>query len=113
MASTLLRADGVVFAAPLYWYDFPGKMKCFIDNMFCFYAAGKQIGRKKTAMLCCGHATDYMMFDGIQRSFELIAKVVDWSIVDQIYIDGVLDAGEVQKTDGLKRAEALGERFFR
>lgn len=113
VASTLLRADGVVFAAPLYWYDFPGKMKCFIDNMFCFYAAGKQIGRKKTAMLCCGHATDYMMFDGIQRSFELIAKVVDWSIVDQIYIDGVLDAGEVQKTNGLKRAEALGERFFR
>ena len=63
-------------------------------------------------MLCCGHATDYMMFDGIQRSFELIAKVLEWSIAGQIYISGVLDAGEVQETDGLKRAEALGEHFF-
>lgn len=112
VAATLLRADGIVFAAPLYWYDMPGKMKCFIDNLFCFYAAGKDIARKKTAMLCCGHATDYMMFDGIQRTFELIAKVVDWSIVEQIYVQDVMDPGDIQKTDALKRCEALGSRFF-
>ena len=35
IAPVLLRADGIVFATPLYWYDFPGKLKCLIDNMYC------------------------------------------------------------------------------
>lgn len=112
VAQALLRADGVVFAAPLYWSGIPGRMKCFIDNMFCFYAAGKNLARKRTAMLCVGHAEDYMMFDGVQRTFELIAKTVDWSVAGQVYVQGVLDAGDVQKTDGLKRCEELGRRFF-
>ena len=112
VAAQLLRADGIVFAAPLYWFDIPGKMKCFIDNMFCFYAAGKNLSRKRTAMLCCGHAKDYTMFDGVQRSFELVSRCLDWSIAGQIYVDGVMDAGEVQKMNGPQRSEQLGENFF-
>ena len=114
VADTLLHADGVVLAAPLYWYGFPGKMKCFIDNMYCFYSSGKltQGGRKKAALLSCGHAKDYLMFDAIQRSFEMVARVADWSIAGQIFVDGVLEAGDVRQTDGPKRAEALGCRFF-
>ena len=113
VASTLLQADGIVFAAPLYWYDIPGKMKCFIDNLYCFYHTGKNIARKKTAMLCCGQAKNYMMFDGVQRTFELISKVADWSIADQIYAQGVGNLGDItDQRDVLKRCEALGERFF-
>ncbi len=40
IAPVLLRADGIVFATPLYWYDFPGKLKCLIDNMYCFLCSG-------------------------------------------------------------------------
>ncbi len=114
VAASVLRADGVVLAAPIYWYGFPGKMKCFIDNMYCFYSTGKltQGGRKRAALLSCGHAKDYMMFDGIQRNFELIARVADWSIAGQVFCDGVLEPGAVQQTDALKHAEALGEQFF-
>ena len=112
IAQTLLRADGIVIAAPIYWYNFPSKLKALIDNMFCFYAAGKEIGHKRTAILSCGQATDYQMFDGIQRTYELIARVLSWSIAGQIYIPGTLEAGDIQKTDGLKRSEALGAHFF-
>lgn len=113
VAAALLRADGIVFAAPLYWYDIPGKMKSFIDNMYCFYATGKNIARKKVAMLCCGGGESYTMFDGVQRTFELIAGAVDWSIAGQIYAQGVYELGDLDKTDALKRCEALGEGFFR
>ena len=53
-----------------------------------------------------------MMFDGLQRSFELICRVAGWSIADQIYIPGVLEVGAIQQTDGLQRSEALGGHFF-
>ncbi len=113
IAPVLLRADGIVFATPLYWYDFPGKLKCLIDNMYCFYAAGKDLSHKKAAILSCGEETgNYMMFDGLQRSFELICRVAGWSIADQIYIPGVLEVGTIQRTDGLQRSEALGGHFF-
>ena len=112
IAPVLLRADGIVFATPLYWYDFPGKLKCLIDNMYCFYAAGKDLSHKKAAILSCGEETgNYMMFDGLQRSFELICRVAGWSIADQIYIPGVLEVGAIQQTDGLQRSEALGGHF--
>ena len=64
-------------------------------------------------MLCCGQAKNYMMFDGVQRTFELISKVADWSIADQIYAQGVGNLGDItDQRDVLKRCEALGERFF-
>ena len=95
------------------WYDFPGKLKCLIDNMYCFYAAGKDLSHKKAAILSCGEETgNYMMFDGLQRSFELICRVAGWSIADQIYVPGVLEVGAIQRTDGLQRSEALGGHFF-
>ncbi len=112
IARAILRADGIVFATPLYWYDISGKLKSLIDNMYCFYATGKPLARKRAAMICCGHAEDYMMFDGVQRTFELIVRAMDWSTAGQIYVPGVFRPGDVQHTDGLKRCETLGEHFF-
>lgn len=113
VADALLRADGIVFAAPLYWYGMPGKLKSFIDNMYCFYATGKPYTRKRAAMLCCAGAVDYDIFDGIQRNFELIAKVSEWSIAGQIYAPGIYELGDWEKKpEGLKQCQTLGERFF-
>ena len=113
VAPALLRADGIVFALPLYWFDFPGKLKCLIDNMYCFYATGKDIARKRAAILCCAHGDEYSLFDGVQRTYELIVQHMNWSSAAQIYIGGVEGHDGIRDTDALQRCRALGERIFR
>ena len=34
-----LKADGVVFCSPVYWYGLSAQTKAFFDRTFCYYAA--------------------------------------------------------------------------
>lgn len=36
IAPDILDADGIVFAAPTYWYSFPGEIKNVIDKLYSF-----------------------------------------------------------------------------
>ncbi len=109
IAPLIERADVVVFAAPLYWSTFPAAIKRVIDNFYCFYHGGRAVAGKRAVLLSCGEDTAYNMFDGIQRAYELILPVLGWSNAGMILAPGVNDPGDVQKTDALKRCEALGK----
>ena len=109
IAPLIEAADVVVFAAPLYWSTFPAAIKRVIDNFYCFYNGKHQVGGKCAVLLSCGEDTAYNMFDGIQRAYELILPVLGWSNAGMILVPGVNEIGDVQKTDGLKRCEALGK----
>lgn len=108
VAPVIERADVVAFAAPLYWSTFPAQIKRVIDNFYCFYAAKRPVEGKKAVLLSCGEDTAYNMFDGIQRAYELILPVLGWSNAGMVLVPGVGEIGDVEKTDGLKRCEALG-----
>lgn len=102
------RADVIVFAAPLYWSTFPAPIKRVIDNFYCFYMGKRKVAGKRAVLLSCGEDTAYNMFDGIQRAYELILPVLGWSNAGMIFVPGVNEIGDVQKTDGLKRCEEMG-----
>ena len=105
VAHQIENADVVVFAAPLYWSTFPAGLKAVIDNFYCFYAGGHPVDGKKAVLLSCGEDTAYNMFDGLQRTYELILPVIGWSNAGMVLVPGV---GDIHETDGLKRCEALG-----
>lgn len=105
------HADVVAFAAPLYWSTFPAQIKRVIDNFYCFYTGKRDVSGKKAVLISCGEDSGYNMFDGIQRAYELILPVLDWSNAGMVFVPGVNEIGDVQKTDGLKRCEELGKNI--
>ena len=109
IAPVIEQADEVVFAAPLYWSTFPAALKRVIDNFFCFYYGKRPVAGKQAVLLSCGEDTSYMIFDGIQRTYELILPTLNWRNAGMIFAPGVCEIGDVDKTDALKRCEALGK----
>lgn len=111
IAQALEGADGVVIAAPVYWFTFPAQIKAVIDRMFSFACAGKNFAGKKCALLgCCEEGTP-STFGGMRFVFERTVEFLKGENVGEVLVTGVLNAGEIAKTDGLARAAALAEKF--
>ena len=66
MAPYIERADGVVFAMPVYWYSIPAQIKCVIDKLYSFCVAGKDVAGKKCALIACCEENDMSVLDGVR-----------------------------------------------
>lgn len=109
VAPLVEQADAVVFAAPLYWYSFPAQLKRIIDSFYAFYCGGRAIQGKRAVLLSCGEDQRYTMFDGIQRTYELMMPILGWSNAGMVLAPNVNEIGDIQKADALKRCEQLGK----
>lgn len=111
MAPVIQEADGVVFSAPIYWYTMPAQIKAVIDKMFSFYTAGIDLSGKDCAVISCFGDTDTAVIDGFRIPFERTAALLNWRIVGEVFIPGVLNIGDIDKTDGCEQATALADKF--
>ena len=108
----LEHADGIVFATPLYWFSFPTQLKAAIDKFYSFLIGKRPLKIKECVLLVCGVAKDETEYDGIVRSYELIADYQRWNNIGKIIVPGVNEKGDILKTDGLKRAKELGKNMY-
>lgn len=111
IAPAILEADAVVFTMPVYWYSIPAQIKGVIDKMFSFCVAGKDIAGKKCALITCCEEEDMSVMDGVRIPIERSAALLKWNMVGEVLVPGVLNAGDIEKTDGCKQAAALAEKF--
>ena len=111
IAPDILEADAVVFTTPLYWYTFPAQLKAVIDKTFAFFVAQKDIAGKQCALIACCEEEDASMMDGLRFSYEHTIALNKWSSVGEVFITGVLNPGDIEKTDGLNKATLLAEAF--
>lgn len=109
IASDILQADMVVFSMPVYWYSIPAQIKCVIDKLFSFVVGGKDIAGKDCALIACCEEDDMSVFDGVRIPMERSAALLKWNMVSEILVPGVLNIGDIEKTDGCKKAVALAE----
>jgi multimeric flavodoxin WrbA len=109
LAPLLEQADMVVFATPLYWFTFSTQMKAAIDKFYSFYVGNRPLKVKECALLVCGGGTDLYTYDGIIKSYKLIAEFLNWQDSGVIVVPGLHDKDEILNTDGLQRAETLGK----
>ena len=111
IAPHILDADAVVYAAPVYWYTIPAQIKGVIDRVFSFVVGGKEISGKKCGIITCCEEHDAAVMEGVtmplKRSFELLK----WEFVGAVCIPGVLNEGDIARTDGCAQAAALAEKF--
>ena len=111
IAPAILEADAVVFTTPVYWYSIPAQLKGVIDKLFSFCVAGKDIEGKECALIACCEENDLSVMDGVRIAVGRSAALRKWNMVGEVLIPGVLNAGDIEKTDGCKQAAALAEKI--
>ncbi len=111
IAPAILDADAVVFTMPVYWYSIPAQIKGVIDRLFSFVVGGKDIAGKECALIACCEEDDMSVMDGVRVPLERSAALIKWKMVGEVLVPGVLNPGDIEKTDGCKQAAALAGKF--
>lgn len=111
LAPLLEQADMVVFATPLYWFTFPMQLKAAIDKFYSFLIGKRPMKVKECALLVCGGGTEVSIYDGIVKSYQLIASFLNWKDSGVLILPGLQGKDDVLTGDGLQRAEALGKKL--
>lgn len=111
IAPAILEADAVVFTMPVYWYSIPAQIKGAIDRLFSLVVGGKEIAGKKWGLIACCEEDDTTVLDGVRIPMERTAALLQWEMVGEVLIPGVLNVGDIDHTDGCKQAAALAEKF--
>ncbi len=111
IAPAILEADAVVFTMPVYWYSIPSQVKGVIDRLFSLVVGGKDYAGKECAMIVCCEEHEMDVMDGVRIPLERTAALLKWKMVGEVLVPGVLNAGDITKTDGCAQAAALAEKF--
>ncbi len=111
IAPEILAADVVVFSMPVYWYSIPAQIKNVIDKLFSFVVGQKNIADKECALIACCEEDDLSVFDGVRLPIERSAALLKWRMIGEVLIPGVLNVGDIGRTDGCQKAAELAERF--
>ena len=109
IAPAILEADAIVFTTPVYWYSIPAQIKGVIDRIFSLVVGGKDIAGKECALITCCEEEDMSVMDGVRVPIERMAALNKWKIVGEVLIPGVLNVGDIEKTDGCEKAAALAD----
>ena len=76
------------------------------DNLY-----GKDIAGKECAVITCCEEEDISVMDGVRVPLERTAALINWKMVGEVLVPGVLEAGTIEKTDGCAQAAALADKF--
>ena len=109
IAPAILEADAIVFTMPVYWYSIPAQIKGVIDRIFSLVVGGKDIAGKECALITCCEEDDMTVMDGVRVPMERMCALNKWKMVGEVLVPGVLAAGDIDKTDGCKKAAALAD----
>lgn len=111
IAPAILEADAIVYTMPVYWYSIPAQIKGVIDRIYSFCVAGKDLAGKECGLIACCEENDKTVLDGVRIPLERSAALLNWKMVGEVLIPGVLNIGDIEKTDGCAQAAALADQF--
>ena len=111
IAPAIFEADAVVFTMPVYWYSIPAQIKGVIDKLFSFCVAGKDIAGKECALITCCEENAMSVMDGVRIPIERSAALLNWNMVGEVLVPGVLNVEDIEKTDGCRKATELANVF--
>ena len=111
IAPAVLEADALVFTMPVYWYSIPAQIKGVIDRLYSLVVGGKDVAGKECALIACCEEEDRSVLDGVRIPMERTAALNKWKMVGEVLIPGVLNVGDIHKTDGCAQAAALADRI--
>ncbi len=111
IAPAVLEAGAVVFTMPVYWYSIPAQIKAVIDKLYSLVVGGKDFAGKECALIACCEENDMSVLDGVRVPMERTAALMKWKMAGEVLVPGVLNVGDIEKTDGCKQAAALADKI--
>lgn len=107
----LEKADTLVFASPLYWYDISAQLKAAIDKFYAYSveSAQRRMGVKDCALLMCGMEEEPKQYDGAVISYRLVCSYKEWNDLGVVIAGGTWMPGDIAGNGALERAEQLGK----
>ena len=111
IADSIVKADVIVFSLPVYFYSIPGKFKMFMDRLICFQDGNKNISNKLFAIISCCEDKEMTNFDGVRLPIERMGKDFGWILLDEILAPGMARKGDIDNTDGVRRAKELADKI--
>lgn len=103
----LLREfDVLVWATPMYFYNFPAQLRAFQDRMFC--QIGKPFTIKQTALLLCFEDKDMNRAQGAVDSYRICADYCKLENLGEVLVSSVYEKGAIEGNSGLQEATNLG-----
>jgi len=106
---SILDADLVVFASPLYYFGFTAQLKAVIDR---FYAANTSLRaqpEKKAILLTAGGGSEAWIMDGILANYRTMLRYLNWKDEGTICAYGCHVKDQLQQTDYPEAAKKLGQ----
>ena len=77
------------------------------DRIFSLVVGGKDVSGKECALITCCEEDDISVMDGVRVPIERSAALLKWKMVGEVLIPSVLNVGDIDKTDGVRKAVAL------
>lgn len=111
IAPAILDSQAVLFSMPVYWYSIPAQIKGVIDRLFSLVVGGQPVAGKKCGLITCCEEHDPTVMDGVRIPLERTAALLQWEMVGEVLVPGVLEAGAIQQTDGCQQAADLAHKF--
>lgn len=111
LAPRFEEADALVIATPIYYYSFPSELKAAIDKLYAYAISGRELKIKECLLLVCGETDKESDFEGIIKSYELIAAFEQWQDRGHVVATSVNNPGDIAKTGILADIEQLGIKF--
>lgn len=108
LAPLLEQSDMIVLATPMYWFTFPAQLKAGLDKMYALLIGGRQSSIQESMLLACGECEDQSDYEGLIKTYQKIASYQKWKDEGILVASGVLDKGDILKTDFLEKAEQMG-----
>ena len=101
--------DAVVLAAPLYWWQFNAEMTIVIDRL-CAMACTTGIPKVDSVMLlAAGASSEHNFREIVQYYQDCMVPRFGWTDRGMLLADGIDSPGDVENTEFLAQAEALGK----
>lgn len=101
----LKKADMVVFASPIYWFDITAQLKTVIDRLYACGSIGFNFN--KTALLLDAGADN--VFDAAIAQYKAMTSYLKWNNVGIITVPNMLEKGSINNSPKLAEIEKLGE----
>lgn len=114
VAPKLIEADVVVFATPVYWYNFPAQLTLtltLVIDKFITVTWGRipMVGKKCVLLTCAEKHNPAYVFEEISATYDKVTKFMRWESIGKVMQHGVWDAGDIKKTNALAMVTELVE----
>ena len=103
----LKRADMVVFASPIYWFDITAQEKAAIDRLYAFGATGFPF--TKTALLLDSHSEG--VYDAPIAMYKSTCAYCKWDDQGIVTISGMTDRDSMASSPKLDEVRELARKL--